>query len=338
MKYILNIQKLEPGDIILVGWHNNKESRLIQERTNSLYSHAMLYWYGSLIHASDIVITENPSRVLFEKDDNVCVLRLNDEYRQELRIRDLINHARSFVGTLYDKEALDAMAEDREFIPNQNRQMCAKFIAQCFEYVCADLVEDYEKCSPQDLINTNVVHQINDVLIEATPKDINFANSPDVTYLQYCAIFKIINSLRKKFPEADIMSLKQLESFLESNPKYDSIVVEIMSKTDYFDLWYLEREYCPYLYDVEAYKNSWFDNKIKLAIQTKNESKRIIEERKKMKEYYAKQMKKVEELDYYKKMYELQDNIIESASKRIEVAEAYLAENGIVNIKYPWSN
>lgn len=333
MKYILNIQKLEPGDIILVGY-NDEESRQIQERTNSLYSHAMLYWYDSLIHASSIVITENPSRLLFEKDENVCVLRLNDEYRQELRISHLIEHARSFVGTLYDKEALDAMAEDKEFIPNQNRQMCAKFIAQCFESVCADLVDDYEKCSPQDLINTDVVHQINDVLIEATPQDVDFANSRDVTYLQFGAIFSIINRLRKKFPEADIMSLMQLETFLESNPVHDGAIVEIMSKTDYFDLWHLEREYCPYLYDVEAYKDSCFDNKIKMAIDIIKGSERIIKEKKAMKDHYTELMRKIGKLEYYKKMYELQDNIIENANKRIEVARAYLAENRIVHIKY----
>ena len=333
MKYILNIQKLEPGDIILVGY-NDEESRQIQERTNSLYSHAMLYWYDSLIHASSIVITENPSRLLFEKDENVCVLRLNDEYRQELRISHLIDHARSFVGTLYDKEALDAMAEDKEFIPNQNRQMCAKFIAQCFESVCADLVDDYEKCSPQDLINTDVVHQINDVLIEATPQDVDFANSRDVTYLQFGAIFSIINRLRKKFPEADIMSLMQLETFLESNPVHDGAIVEIMSKTDYFDLWHLEREYCPYLYDAEAYKDSCFDNKIKMAIDIIKGSERIIKEKMAMKDHYTELMRKIGKLEYYKKMYELQDNIIENANKRIEVARAYLAENRIVHIKY----
>ena len=164
MKYKLDIKKLEPGDIVLVGY-NDEKSRQIQKRTNSLYSHAMLYWYGSIIHASIIVITENPSRKLFEKDVNVCVPRLNDEYRQAFRIDELINYARSFVGTLYDQQALDAMAEDREFIPNHNRQMCAKFVAQCFEHVCADIVDDYEKCSPQDLINANVVHQINDVVL-----------------------------------------------------------------------------------------------------------------------------------------------------------------------------
>lgn len=72
MKYKLNLNVLEPGDIILVGYNDNN-SRKIQEATNSSYSHAMLYWYESIVHASDIVITENPSRMLFEEDEEVCI-------------------------------------------------------------------------------------------------------------------------------------------------------------------------------------------------------------------------------------------------------------------------
>ena len=71
MKYKLNVSCLEPGDIILVGY-NNATSREIQRRTNSLYLHAMLFWYGSITHVSDIVITENPSRMLLDEDEAVC--------------------------------------------------------------------------------------------------------------------------------------------------------------------------------------------------------------------------------------------------------------------------
>lgn len=45
MHYKLNVGLLVPGDIILVGY-NDKDSREIQKRTNSKYSHAMLYWKG----------------------------------------------------------------------------------------------------------------------------------------------------------------------------------------------------------------------------------------------------------------------------------------------------
>ena len=111
-----------------------------------------------------------------------------------------------------------------------------------------------------------------------------------------------------------------------------------MSKTNYFNLWSLEREFCTYLYDVETFKNSrWFDDKIQHAIQIQNDSKRIIIERNIMKDHYTELIKKVGSLEYFKKMYELQDNIIKTAKERNEVASTYLKENGIVKIKFPWS-
>lgn len=60
MKYKLDLSVLKTGDIILVG-NNDTDSREIQKRTQSKYSHAMLYGDGCIIHASDIIITENPS-------------------------------------------------------------------------------------------------------------------------------------------------------------------------------------------------------------------------------------------------------------------------------------
>ena len=337
MKFKLDESKLQPGDIILAGY-NDEVSIEIQQRTNSRYSHAMLYWYGSIIHStSTIVITENPSRMLYEEGENVCVLRLKDEYRQEARIKMLIDYARGFVGTLYDKAALDAMAEDAEFTPNKNRQMCAKFVAQCFNHVLIDLVDDYERCSPQDLLNSREIDIINDVLIEATPIDEEFANTPDVTFDQYRAIFTIINRLRKKFPDADIMSLQQLESFLESNPEQDEVVVDIMSQTDYFNLWEIERKKCPYLYNLDLYKSvPYFEDKRRLAIQIREDSKRIIRERNSLKDHYTKQIEEVGQLTYYCKLLDLQDKIISTANERIEVANSFLIENNIINIPFPW--
>lgn len=337
MNYKIDVSKLLPGDIILAGY-NDAQSKRIQHHTDSLFSHAMLVWHGSIIHSCEIVITDNPNRMLFKQGENVCVLRIKDEYRQSSRISELIYYARSFVGTLYDKASLDAMALDAEFSPNKNRQMCAKFVAQCFDHVFIDLVDDYERCTPQDLFNSKEVDVINNVLIEATPQDEEFANSPDVTYEQFSSIFSIINRLRKRFPKADIMSLNQLERFLEIYPEHDKAVVDIMSNTEYFNLWSIERRYCPYLYNIEAYKNySYFDNKVEQAIQIRDESERIIEEKEIQIDYYNRQIKRIGQLDYYYKMLELQFNIISTAKERIAVANSYLDEQKVVRIKYPWS-
>lgn len=338
MKYLIDTKKLQPGDIILAGY-NDDTSKQIQERTNSVYSHAMLFGDGYIIHASNIVITGNPCRDLYEEGENVCILRLKGENRNPMRINFLLSYAKSFVGTLYDTEALDAMKEGLEVIPNRNRQMCARFVAQCFEHVCIDLVEDYETCSPQDLINLDEVDIISDVLVQADPQEVAFAESPDVTKDQFLAILSIINRLRKKYPDADIMSLQQLELFIEENPTESLDILSIMNKTDYFDLWRLERQKCSYLYDINAYKECpYFKDKILQAKQIIDDSLAIIEERKQMKDYYEKQIKNVGQLEYYKRMLLLQDNIISSANDRIKMARSYLDEQHIVRIAFPKPN
>lgn len=336
MRYVLNVKSLLPGDIILVGY-NDKNSRTIQQRTNSKYSHAMLYWFGSIIHASDIVITKNPSRELFEEDENVCVLRLKDEEWNSFAIQALINYARSFVGTYYDYDALFAMKRGEEVIPNENRQMCSKFIAQCYEHVGLDLVDDYNLCSPEDIRNSTILREIPNCLREATQDDIDFAEKiKDVTKEQHKAIKSFLESLNMQYRKEDIVSLKQLERFIEDNPNEGDCVLGLLEKTDYFDLWKIEKKYCSFLYDVDAFKEMWKKNAGSQARAVINDCERIIEEKQgDIQVYKAKQLT-IGDLEYYRQMIVLRENIIGAAKERIEVATRVLADLGIVKIKFPW--
>jgi hypothetical protein len=337
MRYILNVGLLEPGDIILVGY-NDKNSREIQQKTNSKYSHAMLYWNSSILHASSIVITANPSRFLFDEDENVCILRLKDEYRKPNRIKCITDYARNLVGTYYDFGALFAMRRGEEVTPNKNRQMCSKFVAQCYNHAGLDLVDNYEICTPEDIHNSNLLLPLSEPLLEATQEDIDFYESYDVTKVQYKAIKDFLDALNKEFPEKDIVSLKQLELFIEKEPSNGDKVLDLLKATDYFNLWKLEKENNQYLYNTEEFKKRWKDEgkTIDQAFAVINESKIIIQE--KESDIYAYEMKigKIGELEYYKQMIKLREKIIETAKERIKVAEQVLADYQIVKIKYPW--
>lgn len=336
MKYKLNVKALLPGDIILVGY-NDEDAREIQRRTNSKFSHAMLYWYGSIIHAADIVITENPSRILFDEDEDVCVLRLKEEYWDRIRIGLLIYYARSFVGTFYDKRALNAMRDGKKVEPKENRQMCSRFVAQCFDYVCLDIVDDYETCSPEDIYKSTLLSPIEDKsILVATQWDIDFANSYDVTSEQYKAIKSFIISLKRQFPQEDIVSLNQLENYIEKNPTNGDIILELLKKTEYFNLCKLEKEHCQYLYNVEAFKSMWKEASRDQAFSVIRDSKRIIDERSGVILAYKKKQIMVGDIAYYRQMLSLQEKIIETAKERIEVAEEVLLSLGIVKVKYPW--
>lgn len=339
MLYILNIEQLEPGDIILAGY-NDKNSREIQRRTNSKYSHAMLYWNGSILHAADIVISENPSRMLFKEDESVCILRLKDELWNELRIKCLINYARTFVGTYYDIEALIAMKRGNVVTPNDNRQMCSKFVAQCYDYVCLDLVEDCELCTPEDINKSKIMNHVDNPLLEATEDDIKFANSYDVTKVQHKAIKDFLVSLNELFPEEDIVSLMQVEKFIEKEPTNGDVVLELLKKTDYFDLWRLEKEHCQYLYNSDEFKSMWKDwrGAVKQAIAIIQESKLIIGDKEGDILAYEQKIATVGDIDYYRQMIEVRKRVIERAKERIEVAEQVLKDYRIVKISYPWLN
>lgn len=337
MQYKLNIHSLLPGDIILVGY-NDRRSRMIQSRTNSQFSHAMLYWYGSIIHASDIVITKNPSRLLFEEDEAVCVLRLKEDRWNFFAIREIIMKARSMVGTYYDTEALKAMARNEEFVPNPNRQMCSKFVAQCYDYVCIDIVDDYELCTPEDIHKSNLLVEVPNPLLEATEEDIAFEKSKDVTIVQFKAILYFLNALNKQFPNEDIVSLDQLEVFLERDPSNGDCVLGLLKQTDYFDLWRIEKEYCPYNYDADAFKQMWKGNSAAMAISVEKDSERIIAEKREEIKFYEHKIVTIGDIDYYREMISLRNNIIAAAMERIEVARQVKKDLRVGNRKLTTSD
>lgn len=335
MKYKLNVSCLVPGDIILVGY-NNAIGREIQRRTNSLYSHAMLFWHDSIIHASDIVITENPSRMLFDEDEAVCVLRLKPGCWNKLAIQALIKHARTFVGTYYDIEALIAMKRGMVVVPNANRQMCAKFVAQCYKHVCLDLVNDFELCTPEDIRKSDLLMEIPNPLLEATQWDIDFTESYDVTKDQHTAIKSFLEALNKRYPGEDIVSLNQLEDFIERNPSEGDCVLGLLKQTDYFNLWEIEKKNCAYNYNADAFKDMWKDKSATMACVVEKDSERIIEEKQRDIAEYEHKIETIGDIEYYREMIALRNNIIAAAKERIEVARQVKKNLGVVKINFPW--
>lgn len=196
--------------------------------------------------------------------------------------------------------------------------MRSKFVAQCYDYACLDLVDDSDTCSPQDLYESQLVDRYEDVLIEANESDIEFANSKDVTQLQFRVIFLIIGKLRKRFPQADIMSLTQLEYFVAKHPEDSEEVLEIMRSPGYFDLW--KKKSIVHTFMTRTYlKSFWGQDSINKAYEIISLSKQIIVE-------------KENDIVYYKEMLSLRENIVANERTRIDVAKKVLLENHIVSI------
>lgn len=335
MKYKLNLGILQQGDIILVGTPS-RLSQEIRNRINCDYSHAMLMWDESLLHASKVIIAENPSRKLYDEGSKACVLRLKDQPGRELRIQDMLDYARTLVGTYYDFEAVLAIRRGEQPVYNPNRQTCSKFVAECFDYVGADVVKDYESCTPADLFASDSFDHIEDVLIEASEWDIEYAKSKDVTKLQYDAIVNTVEKLAQWYPQADIMSFEQLNQFVNNNPSEANRISQLLADVGYYNLWEREQEYCPYLYDAEQFKLFRRDDTVTAAIKMKKSSEKIVVEKEILTAYFHECLSKYGENDYYNAMLQLQFKVIESANKRIAVANKILEENHVVKIRFPW--
>lgn len=335
MKYKLNLGILQPGDIVLVGTPD-RLSQEIRERINCDYSHAMLMWDDSLLHASKVIISENPSRILYDEGSKACVLRLKEQPGRDLRIQNMLDYGRTLVGTYYDFEAVLAIRRGEQPVYNPNRQTCSKFVAECFDYVCLEVVKDYESCTPADLFASDSFDHIEDVLIEASEWDIEYAESKDVTKLQYYAIVKTVEKLAEWYPQAEIMSFEQLNQFVINNLAEANRVSQLLADVGYYNLWEKEQEYCPYLYDAEHFKTFWKSDAVIAAIKMKKSSEKIVVEKEVLATYFHECLTKYGDNDYYNAMLQLQFKVIESANKRIAVANKILEENHVVKIRFPW--
>ena len=281
-------------------------------------------------------IPENPNRKLYDEGSKACVLRLKDQPGRDLLIQNMLDYARTLVGTYYDFDAVFAIRRGEQPVYNPNRQTCSKFVAECFDYVGADVVKDYESCTPVDLFASDSFDHIEDVLIEASVWDIEYAKSKDVTKLQYDAIVNTVEKLAQWYPQADIMSFEQLNQFVNNNPSEANRISQLLADVGYYNLWEREQEYCPYLYDAEQFKLFRRDDTVTAAIKMKKSSEKIVVEKKNLTEYFHECLSKYGENDYYNAMLQLQFKVIESANKRIAVANKILEENHVVKIRFPW--
>ena len=119
--YLLKMEAIEAGDIILTG-DDEKLSRVIKKYTKGSFSHAILYvGHGSYIHSDrDGVHSNNTQRLLFESKDNVSVLRP----KNTSIVKAACEFARSQIGKEYSvKSAVNAKIKTPIKF-GSNRQFC----------------------------------------------------------------------------------------------------------------------------------------------------------------------------------------------------------------------
>ncbi|ANF51197.1 hypothetical protein A0O34_12010 [Chryseobacterium glaciei] len=271
MKYILPVPELQIGDILMVNRNDTTASR-IREKTNSNYSHVLIYRGDNCFLESDGlgVTSVNPCRLLFEKFEDACVLRLKD-ISELSKLAQSIGNAANKIGTSYasPKEVLRGInCEDEEVVANQpNRQFCTRFVAQIYKVAGLPIVKNADYCSPKDFEDSSMLFNLNISLLEASQKQIDFANekNPPIQ-LSNDATYNFFEGVRAIVSE-DIQTFPQAEEFLLSNPQFDEQITTILETTDYLWVGDFERELNSHLYDFDSFIQYYgFEDALNYAI------------------------------------------------------------------------
>ena len=237
MTYILDISKLEPGDILLTA-QSAATSKIIRKATASEFSHAILYVSrGSYIHSDgDGVHSGNIQRLLFKHADQVKVFRI--EASSPGTIEKACEFARSKVGTQYSvpQAVKSTLYRKSEVTGATNRQFCSRLVAQAYAYAGVILTGNPDYCYPEDLAKSTKLTGVQDCLRLATPEEEDFANSDNPLQKQAEITNFLLMEARELFGK-DIQTLEQISAELLQHPEHDESICQIYRSSGYLKMW-----------------------------------------------------------------------------------------------------
>ena len=251
-QYVYDISKLNPGDILLERY-DDKLSKFIMDKSNSDFSHAILYdGNGSNLESTlDIVVANNISRTIIDDSQSVSVYRLKDCYYDPIVIEKAISYARLVYGTSYsqkDARAIITGIKDKDI----NRQTCTRMVAQAYAVAGIKLVQDPDFCSTKEIEESPFLVRVDNVVRIANSLDIEFADSEDVTVEMTIATIKLLRTIRK-ITGYDIQTLNQVLFYLLEHPETDKEISQAAIESGYFNVWKSEKDKNPWSYDTDLY-------------------------------------------------------------------------------------
>ena len=248
--FLLDHTKLKKGDIIL-SRRDDPTSEIVRRMSNSEFSHARLYvGTHSCIDSDGLgVQSENIQRIPFDKVTDVMVLRYYRPLPEKV-FDDVINSARSKVGTEYSKSEARKSINAKDFIAQEpNRQFCTRFVAQAYFEAGYSVVGNPNYCTPNDIVNSNVLIEVEKPLKIATEGDIEIALEEDsLTKWQKEITYTLMKKIRE-LTGADLQDFGQIGAYLIQNPQYDPAIVKVLHESGYMTMWMTVRVESPHFYD-----------------------------------------------------------------------------------------
>ena len=252
-KYVIDQDKIHNGDIILI-ISDRRLSAIMERTTGCKYHHALMQVAtSSYIHSYQLgVQSDNTARRTFERPDDAVALRLKSNDGEI--IRKAINAIRVKVPTQYSLEEMKRVLNAGDIEAEEaNRQFCTRLVAQAYREAGVDLVKNADYCSLADLLASDEVTIIDNVLREGSKEELAYANSENEMLDKQKAIQNSILEQARALTRTDIQTFEQLEEFVIKNPENDEAIENIIRDSGYLDQWRVEMEKNPQNYDFEHF-------------------------------------------------------------------------------------
>lgn len=255
MRYLLDLSKLQPADIVLETG-TKPHSRMIMAATRGHYSHALLYTHHMLMEATvgGGVFSKNPQRLLVRKEAHLGVYRMREPLSSSA-VKAIITAASQRVGSLYAMDEAARVMHRGRVNPATTGQFCSRLVAQCYAAAGISLVPTPDFCSPHDLAQSPLLEPVQETVRPARDSDLEFAGTLDINRRNQKATMSWLRGVRRIASRENqtIATQSDVLPFLLLHPKYDTEVMECIRRTPYLENLHHDRVVNPYRYDAEAF-------------------------------------------------------------------------------------
>lgn len=249
--YVLDWTKLQPCDIILSRWRKcegNASNPSLKDRIVSGairpfskgYSHAMLYFDGSIIHAHDpFVFSDNPQRISVANSDDLLFLRCrNLTDGQKVQIEKFV---RGVIGSLYSiPQAVRTLVKrSGDEIDLSGVEFCSRLVAEAYQCAGIQLVKNFSYCTPGQFLDSPLLENMGSCTRLTTDEDRARLSTKDMVHESMCRVKMLLEGVRElaKQDEFEIETINSIFEYVLKFPNRDNDVLNCLKESQYLETW-----------------------------------------------------------------------------------------------------
>lgn len=270
-KYVFDSSKLQKGDILLMDTYHEKQRKLMPD---DKYLHVAVYIGNAMIVEADGLGSSinHVYSYAFKKKDDACVVRvknLNGLFADKIQ-----RYLREDLGREYStREAIKVNKLKSTGERDVSKQtFCSRNVAKAFERCSVHLVNNPDYCSPDDLMNSDLVElvdegicEIEDEVRDIVALHIQQRENPDLSVMPQTLFEGIRSFLKSKGlsgPEYNIQNYSDMLSTISKVPEYDAELAELLKYHSCLtDPKLRTNEYWPWFDSDEDFFNHYTDTR-----------------------------------------------------------------------------